>query len=755
VLEGHRTWVRSVAWSGDGRRIASGSSDNTVRIWDSESGEMVRVLEGHRTWVRSVAWSGDGRRIASGSADNTVRIWDSESGKVLGVHKSGNQSYDFVDVAFVPIVEMAASLGQTVLGDPAIILGRLEPDAAGLYAAVISKRLRPVGEVSASVAPSLAEETVQVVSAKIVLMGESGAGKSGLALRLAEDRFEEQSSTHGMRRWRIAPETLGAPEVSARGEKREVVLWDLGGQDEYRLIHQLFLHDTMIALTVLDPTRDSAFEDADEWNLRLAKQSGRREPARLLVGSKADQIKNRIMIDKSRIESLIARWKMGPFRLTSALDGSGIEELRESVGALINWDGLARTSRPRLFQLIRDIIDERGMAGEIVMMYSDLERRIKEASPNEFDGGSVESVVQELARQGVITDTHLSTGNRALVLGIDYVDSYAGSLILIARENSRVRGVPAVEMSEAIFRSSFPGIKEEVRLDPIQERHVMECVIGLMIEKGICLRHERLLVFPTLFPETASDDGDSSSALAVPLYYDFSGAISNIYASLIARLAVGEMFGRVRLWKDRAEFDRPGQGVCGLRRIDRSGGWSHMDLLFGEETNQATRDLFTAFVEEHLTHEGVAIREVLEMTCPKCSYRFDEILVREYIAKGLSEIRCPWPECDTVSRISQGAAGMRKSNPSVAEELIALKKTSKEKQGREMNEAKVEAKPVKIFISYSHNDDALRETLVRHLSPLRREGLLDAWHDRKIKPGADWASEIDATWNRPVSSCCW
>ena len=85
VLEGHSASVGSVAWSGDGRQALSGSGDKTVRVWEVESGECVRVLEGHSDGVLSVAWSGDGRQALSGSDDKTVRVWEVESGECVRV----------------------------------------------------------------------------------------------------------------------------------------------------------------------------------------------------------------------------------------------------------------------------------------------------------------------------------------------------------------------------------------------------------------------------------------------------------------------------------------------------------------------------------------------------------------------------------------------------------------------------------------------------------------------------------------------
>ncbi|NDJ76316.1 MAG: WD40 repeat domain-containing protein [Chloroflexi bacterium] len=79
VLDGHTDSVGALTWSPDGTQLASGSYDQTVRVWDAASGTQVAIFQENNDRVSEVSWSSDGTRLASGSGDGTLRIWDAAS----------------------------------------------------------------------------------------------------------------------------------------------------------------------------------------------------------------------------------------------------------------------------------------------------------------------------------------------------------------------------------------------------------------------------------------------------------------------------------------------------------------------------------------------------------------------------------------------------------------------------------------------------------------------------------------------------
>jgi WD40 repeat protein len=110
TMEGHSEGVYSVAWSPDGKTLASGSYDQTIRLWDVATGKTTATLKTRGgDHVTSVAWSPDGKMLASGSYDQTIRLWDVATGKTTATLEGHTECVDFV--AWSPDGKSLASVG--------------------------------------------------------------------------------------------------------------------------------------------------------------------------------------------------------------------------------------------------------------------------------------------------------------------------------------------------------------------------------------------------------------------------------------------------------------------------------------------------------------------------------------------------------------------------------------------------------------------------------------------------------------------
>jgi WD40 repeat protein len=107
TLKGHEADIRSMAYSTDGRILATGSFDNTARLWDAAGGKELFTLRGHTDKVSGVALSPDGRLLATASHDRTVRLWDVSSGREVA-RLDGHEDH-VSGVAFSPDGRLLAS----------------------------------------------------------------------------------------------------------------------------------------------------------------------------------------------------------------------------------------------------------------------------------------------------------------------------------------------------------------------------------------------------------------------------------------------------------------------------------------------------------------------------------------------------------------------------------------------------------------------------------------------------------------------
>ncbi len=682
---GARGSILDIAWKPSSSLVALACRDATVRIWNAQKSEPVTVIEGHTASVVGVSFSSDGRLLASKALDGTVRLFRTDTwGQVARIEEPANPQ-TFAGVAFSPTKPVLATLA---------------PGGRGVRVWDI--------DVEALLRAPAPSPTVQAISAKVVLVGEGRAGKSCLALRMVEDRYEELGSTHAMKFWPMPVEA----KDPGQGTRNEVILWDMGGQEEYRLVHQLFLRDSTVALMVMEPGRgQTALEELEGWNRRLLEQTGGRPVRKLLVGTKVDS--EHAPVDEGALQQFVQRHQFADHvLLTSAKEGRGIPELKSALVRAVDWAALERVSRPELFQRLRERIQRLREARKVVITFTDLETELNREARDAVDPEALRAVVAQLARQGLLADTRMADGTRALILEVEQVERYAGSLILLARDNPH--GVPALDLSKVHSPTmQFPRIRPEERLSRDQELIVLECVTQLLLEHGLCLEHEGMLIFPSLFRPTQPDAAPDLPH-AVSLHYDFAGPIDNIYASLVSSLATSQGFGPMRLWEDRAEFGRAGESTVGMRRVRERGkvarGLARLDVYFDSETPKDKRELFVSFVERHLAEHGVELMEQLVITCV-CGKTFPQEDVLARMEMGKTDILCP--VCEHRTPITLGAQKAREQTPELAQKTLGLRTKVQQKRSQTITETK-------IILTESRKLAPTQETPLRilHLSDL-------------------------------------
>jgi WD40 repeat protein len=247
----------TVAISADGGLVVSGGEDGSIRVWDVRSQSYSAILVGHFDSVHGLALTGDGKIAVSASSDRTLRVWDLSNFNCIA--KLEGHTKGIYSAAVTPDGSRAASEDETVrawdLGS-GLCVGILEGTCPAYTVAITKDGQKIVtgnddGTVRVWRLSRQESESgsTRYTNAKVLLVGETGVGKTGLALRLTQDTFEPTVSTDAA--WATQLRLPTAEGTNAF--EREVWLWDFGGQADYRLVHQLFMDDTALAALVFDP----------------------------------------------------------------------------------------------------------------------------------------------------------------------------------------------------------------------------------------------------------------------------------------------------------------------------------------------------------------------------------------------------------------------------------------------------------------------------------------------------------------------
>jgi GTPase SAR1 family protein len=686
-----------------------------VSIYDGKSGVLVRELEQHVAPVAGVAFSADGALLATASDDGLVCLWETSGFDIVGeIREPGMDSHrtHYASVAFHP----------------------MEPWLATRTAGAEKINVWVYGNETKALS-TISQEAVQYTNAKIVLVGDTGVGKSGLALALTGQSFAPTESTHARRVWPFISEQVETS--SGTHQAREALLWDLAGQPGYRLIHQLHLGEAMAALIVFDSRSElDPFAGVRYWD-RALRQAQRLRPdlllTKFLVAARIDR--GVLGVSRERIEALVKELKFDGYFETSAKDGTGVFEVGRAMREAINWDTLPIVSSNRVFQGIKNFLLDVKQGGTLLISLDQLYRQYagRYQLKTEDQRGEFDVCVGRMESRDLIR--RLSFGG-LLLLQPELLDAYASALVNAAREEPDGLGhIP----QEIALAGRFRLAEEERIREKDQEQLLLIATVEELLRHEIVLREQTdagpYLVFPSQFTREHPDSPDPQNKAVT---FTFEGAIVNIYSTLIVRLTHTGFFAKDAMWKNAATFRSTGGHGCGLSFREIGEGRAELNLSFDSETSDDTRLQFEQYIKSHLERRAVsgtlARRRIF--VCSSCSTPISDLQATRRRERGEDSITCN--VCDNhVSLLDTG------EKSKIAEKLIArMDRQADAKRNLETAAAvlrgKEETKDFDVFLAHSSKDKSAVEQIA---DDLRTRGI-NPWLDKEQVPPGRWFQDV-------------
>src|SRR5262249_23066070 len=192
------------------------------------------------------------------------------------------------------------------------------------------------------------------------------------------------------------------PVSSGDGVEREIWLWDFGGQADQRLIHQLYMEESALAVLVFDGQKEDVFETLGQWDRDLTRAS-RRAFAKLLVAGRVDA--GGLRVSRTQVEVFAKERGYSGFLETSAKANIRCEELRRAIIDGIRWENIPWASWPVLFRRLREEVIRLKDAGRILMRFNELRDALQLRLAGEVDrftDDQLRTVVGLLAGPGIV-----------------------------------------------------------------------------------------------------------------------------------------------------------------------------------------------------------------------------------------------------------------------------------------------------------------------------------------------------------------
>ena len=584
--------IDGLAISRDGHLLAAASQDQSVKVWNLDSRELLVTIEHHTGVVNSATFSPDGRFLATKSHDQTVVVWRTDSWTPVATigESIDGKSLFMASIVFHPTKPILATFGEcdTIIRiwelDEAVLLGTVRAPAS-----------------------------VQYTTARLVLVGDSGVGKTGLGWRLAHGNFKEHSSTHGQQFWTM-PQLR---HTRADGAECEAVLWDLAGQHVYRQIHSIFLENVAVALMLFDPSnRQEPLKGVQFW-LEQLRGNGALPPT-VLVGARIDR--GAPSLSEHELEQFCQRHDVrGGYIGTSARTGEGIDPLLETLKAQVPWASMTATVTTATFKRIKDHIlalKEEPSHAPVLVRPTDLRRYLATSHPDwQFSDAELTTAIGHLETHGYVTLLNSSAGEQYILLAPDLLVTLASSIVLLADKNPRELGA----ISEGDLIQGRHAFEELSTLSEADRQILIDAAVRRFLLHNICFREplegDALLIFPALIKQKRPLEDDVKAEDGIS--YVVRGRVENLHASLVVLLGYTPSFTRINQWKNQAQYEMRDGEICGFRVVEDREGEIEIVLYFGERLPPQGRQQFQSLFEHFLYQRDVEVTPFPPVTCPQ------------------------------------------------------------------------------------------------------------------------------------------
>jgi GTPase SAR1 family protein len=625
-----RSRPSSLTWSSTGRFLCVTSFDGTASIWidPKGSGPPSVVLTHHSGVVRSASFSHDERLLATSSEDDTVRLWRTDNWEPVARLDEPTANYWPQGISFHPTDPILGTFGER---DRVIRIWKLNVDEL------------------LTVAPKDDQQVYR--NAKVVLLGDTGVGKSALHLVLTGKPYAATESTYGRR---VSTFGLEEHHAGSQDETRETLLWDMAGQPGYRLIHQLHLNEVAVALLVFDARQAGGdpLASARHWE-RALRQAQQRQGShsiplkRFLVLGRADI--QGVPLSRERIDAVVRQWNLDGFFETSARDGRGIAELARAIREAIDWTLLPLVKSPEYFAHVKDFLMVEKSGGRLIATVDDLYRAFATTYPDDTRSdarSAFEVCIARLENRDLVR--RLSFGG-FILLQPELLDTYASAIVQSAEAEGMTSSGSVAETDALEGRFTMPAA--ERLKDPRLENLLVIATIKELLEFELVLRetaHDGVyLVFPSQF---MSDWPDGSKRQAHTVSVAFEGPVRNVYATLVVRLAHSGEFqiDRKGMWKNAAVFSTDTGGECGLSLQEFADGSGELHVFFRPDPNGRKVDThaqyrFEHFVLSHLNRRALtgSVKVTRHFICPQCGTEVPAMWADGLRKEGKQVMPCP------------------------------------------------------------------------------------------------------------------